>query len=379
MFGDVVRRSKERVGDPIARGLRRYVGLEHLDPGSLRIRRWGDVSDGTTFTSVFRPGQVLFGKRRAYQHKVAVADFEGVCSGDIYVLEPRDPSILLPELLPFVCQSDGFLDHAVETSAGSLSPRTNWESLAGFEFTLGSPEAQAAVSKILIASSTVVESYERARSDHSRVLLAMSNELASLGSTQRPIADLLLDVIDFRGRTPKKLKMSWGGDIAALSARNVLMGRIDLGRDTNYGSDALYRRWMTKGDLRKGDILFTTEAPLGNVCLLEDDRRFILSQRVVALRPDPAIVEPSFLVAVLRSADFRRALAQRTTGSTATGVRVAALKEIPVNIPGLDAQQAATETLGRLEEAEGRISERHSTAVKVHRGLLTAVFSGERG
>ena len=96
-FGDVVQLSKERSQDPEADGFERYVGLEHLEPNDLKIRSWGDLSDGVTFTSVFRPGQVLFGKRRAYQRKVAVADFSGVCSGDIYVLEPKGDQ-LLPEL-----------------------------------------------------------------------------------------------------------------------------------------------------------------------------------------------------------------------------------------------------------------------------------------
>lgn len=135
-FGDVVRLAKARSPDPLADGFERYVGLEHLEPGDLRIRSWGNVADGVTFTNVFQPGQVLFGKRRAYQRKVAVADFAGVCSGDIYVMETKDPKVLLPNLLPFICQTDAFFDHAVGTSAGSLSPRTNWTSLADFEFSL---------------------------------------------------------------------------------------------------------------------------------------------------------------------------------------------------------------------------------------------------
>jgi type I restriction enzyme S subunit len=73
-FGDVVRLWKARSQDPLADGIERYVGLEHLEPGDLRIRRWGNVADGVTFTAVFQPGQVLFGKRRAYQRKVAMAD-----------------------------------------------------------------------------------------------------------------------------------------------------------------------------------------------------------------------------------------------------------------------------------------------------------------
>jgi len=155
-FGDVVRLVTERSSEPEAAGFERFVGLEHIEPGDLRIRRWGDVADGTTFTSVFRPGQVLFGKRRAYQRKVAVADFSGVCSGDIYVLEPNGKQ-LLPELLPFICQTDAFFEHAVGTSAGSLSPRTNWTSLSGYEFALPPIEEQRRMVVGLVAAQRLGE------------------------------------------------------------------------------------------------------------------------------------------------------------------------------------------------------------------------------
>jgi type I restriction enzyme S subunit len=159
-FGDVVQLSKARSQDPLADGIERYVGLEHLEPGDLRIRSWGNVADGVTFTSVFQPGQVLFGKRRAYQRKVAVAEFSGVCSGDIYVLETKDSKVLLPELLPFICQTDAFFDHAVGTSAGSLSPRTNWTSLADFEFALPCIEHQVSLVELLSASLSAVHAAE---------------------------------------------------------------------------------------------------------------------------------------------------------------------------------------------------------------------------
>ncbi len=163
-FGDVVRLSKARSQDPLTDGIERYVGLEHLEPGDLRIRRWGSVAEGVTFTSVFQPGQVLFGKRRAYQRKVAVADFSGVCSGDIYVLETKDAQVLLPELLPFVCQTDAFFDHAVGTSAGSLSPRTNWTSLASYEFLLPPPEEQENIAFLLASSDEYIYQIQSTRS-----------------------------------------------------------------------------------------------------------------------------------------------------------------------------------------------------------------------
>ena len=191
-FGDVVRLSKSRVADPEAAGIERVVGLEHIEPGDLRIRRWGDVADGTTFTTLFKPGQVLFGKRRAYQRKVAVADFEGVCSGDIYVLEPAN-NRLMPELLPFLCQTDAFFDHAVGTSAGSLSPRTNWTSLASFEFLLPPIQEQARLVEALSACVTYLDVLET---------LAASSKLA-LGSLLKSLSEfgrltLLGDLVEAR-------------------------------------------------------------------------------------------------------------------------------------------------------------------------------------
>lgn len=146
-FGDVVENINETERAPAEAGIERFIGLEHLEPGSLHVCTWGDVAEGTTFTRRCRPGQVLFGKRRAYQRKVAVAEFDAVVSGDIYVLAPKNHR-LLPELLPFLCLSERFFQHAVGTSAGSLSPRTNWSSLAGFEFDLPPLDQQRRIAEI---------------------------------------------------------------------------------------------------------------------------------------------------------------------------------------------------------------------------------------
>jgi hypothetical protein len=150
-FGDVVRNVDEAVRDPLTCDLERFVGLDHIDPESLRIKRWGLIADGTSFTRKFTTGQVLFGKRRAYQRKVAVADFDGLCSSDILVFEPADDQ-LLPELLPFIVQTEGFFQHALGTSAGSLSPRTRWRDLAAYVFTLPPLDEQRRIAEIMWAA-----------------------------------------------------------------------------------------------------------------------------------------------------------------------------------------------------------------------------------
>lgn len=178
-FDDVVENLNETC-DPAEAGLERVIAMEHLEPGSLHIRAWGNVADGTTFTRRCRPGQVLFGKRRAYQRKVAVAEFDAVVSGDIYVLAPKGDR-LLPELLPFLCLSERFFQHAVGTSAGSLSPRTNWSSLASFEFDLPPLDQQRRIAEILWAVDEVPQRWKACENQHAQSLYEFVSGLTLRG------------------------------------------------------------------------------------------------------------------------------------------------------------------------------------------------------
>ena len=111
---------KDRVDDPAEAGVERYVGLEHSTPSRLTIRRWGDIRRTSTATKLrFEPGDIIFGKRRAYQRKVAVADFDGICSAQRWS-SSRRPQLLCPSFLPFFMQSDLFM-RAREADLGGLA------------------------------------------------------------------------------------------------------------------------------------------------------------------------------------------------------------------------------------------------------------------
>jgi len=141
--------------EPSETTLERYVGLEHLDPETLKISRWGTPSDVIGEKLHFWPGDIIFGKRRAYQKKLAVADFEGICSAHAMVLRAR-PEIVLPEFLPFFMQSDMFFERALSISVGSLSPTINWGSLAKQEFPLPPLDEQRRIAEILWAADEVI-------------------------------------------------------------------------------------------------------------------------------------------------------------------------------------------------------------------------------
>ena len=133
------------------------VGLEHIEPYDMLLKNY-DVDVETTFTKSFKRGQILFGRRRAYQHKACVATCDGICSGDITVIEPIEGAVF-PDLLPFIIQNEDFFEHAIKGSNGALSPRVKWEHVANFEFNLPSIDEQKVLAEKLWAAYEVKQSY----------------------------------------------------------------------------------------------------------------------------------------------------------------------------------------------------------------------------
>lgn len=156
-LGEIARESRETLrGDKAGIPL---VGLEHIEPGELTLASW-EVDRENTFTKTFKKGHMLFGRRRAYLKKAAFAPFDGICSGDITVIE-ADGERLLPELLPFIIQNETFFDYAVEKSAGSLSPRAKWEHLRNFEVTLPPLDEQKKLAELFWAANSAREAYKK--------------------------------------------------------------------------------------------------------------------------------------------------------------------------------------------------------------------------
>lgn len=268
-FGEVVRLSKARCAEPLADGLDRFVGLEHLEPGDLRIRRWGNVADGVSFTSVFKPGQVLFGKRRAYQRKVAVADFAGVCSGDIYVLESLDADVLLPELLPFICQADAFFEHAVGTSAGSLSPRTNWTSLTDFEFALPDLTTQNKVALLLQSHMSALDALECLETSTRALRKSL---LFDRAETFRKSETVTLESVVAEGRPITygivKPGLRYEGGIPVIKVRDFPDG-IVLENDLLLTSPEIEKSYR-RSRLLPGDLLFSIRGTVGRMAFVPE-------------------------------------------------------------------------------------------------------------
>lgn len=165
----------DRIDDPAEADVEYYVGLEHLDSESLSIRRWGSPSDVEATKLRFRTGDIIFGRRRAYQRKLAVAPFDGICSAHAMVLRAK-PEVALPEFLPFFMQSDLFMERAKEISVGSLSPTINWRTLAGEEFALPPLAEQKRMADVLGVVEKLGSSFDATNDAIERVIRSLSSE-----------------------------------------------------------------------------------------------------------------------------------------------------------------------------------------------------------
>ncbi len=385
-FGDVVRLSKERSQDPEADGFERYIGLEHLEPSDLKVRSWGKISDGVTFTSVFRPGQVLFGKRRAYQRKVAVADFSGVCSGDIYVLEPKGNQ-LLPELLPFVCQSEPFYDYVISMSQGGLSPRVNWKALAKYEFTLPPLEEQRRIAQVLRAA----ERYQNALYDLSERGISSRDSLVdhrmrglTLGATtchERvgryfngwnlvPLGELLTtaqyglsESLQSKGKYPILRMMNLEDGKATADDLKFL----DL-------SDSDFETYR----LVSGDVLFNRTNSyelVGRTGVYDLPGDFVFASYLIRLKPDIDRLLPEYLSAFLRAPIGRRqVMSFATRGVSQANINASNLKRVLVPVPPIEYQKEVVELLGAADSSRrgaiARLQVARDLAVKVVNGGL---------
>lgn len=194
-FGDIAQNVAVRV-DPVDATTDVYVGLEHLDPSTLHLHQWGHPTDVTGQKLAFIKDDVIFGRRRAYQRKLAVAEVDGICSAHAMVVRAK-PKVILPEFLPFFLQSDMFMERAIEISVGSLSPTINWKTLRVQEFPLPPLEEQKHIAELLWAANKAVETKSSLVSSLAKAKATSIRQFCQRGITHSSFKQSVLGDIPF--------------------------------------------------------------------------------------------------------------------------------------------------------------------------------------
>lgn len=157
-FGDVAIQTKEVV-DMGNTQLTRYVAGEHMDSEDIHIRRWGTVGDGylgPAFIRRFHKGDILYGSRRTYLKKVAIADFDGITANTTFVIKAKE-ELIEPVLLVHLMLSKSFTEYSVTNSRGSVNPYINWKDIADYEFLLPPKPEQKRIAALLWSADEMIE------------------------------------------------------------------------------------------------------------------------------------------------------------------------------------------------------------------------------
>jgi len=388
-FDEIAESIGERV-EPGDADTEYYVGLEHLDTESLKIRRWGTPDDVEATKLRFRTGDIIFGRRRVYQRKVAVAEFDGICSAHAMVIRARE-DVIDKDFLPFLMQSSMFMDRALSISVGSLSPTINWSVLRRQEFPLPPKDQQCRIAEILWAATEVAERIDAAvaQADTARrtILRSCFVHAAAPGRTKTsPLGPVPVewDVVRIgdagevqlgRQRAPKY--QSGSHTKPYLRVANVFDGYLDL-------TDVLEMDF-DDGDfktfaLKPGDILLNegqSRELVGRCAVFNGEIRDCCFQNtLVRFRAGPRLLE-DFAFAYLRHAFYAgvfAAVASQTTSIAHLGADRFARLYMP--IPPKDEQTRFVRMVNDITAGQNRTMAHRECADRMRRTLREQCLAG---
>jgi type I restriction enzyme M protein len=373
-FGDVVKQMKEQV-NPEQDGIERYVAGEHMETENVHIRKWGTVGDGylgPAFIRGFRKGQVLYGSRRTYLKKVAVAEWNGVTANTTFVLQAVEGK-MLQELLPWLMLSERFSKHSVQESKGSTNPYVNYPDIAKFEFDLPPLEQQSRIAKILWELDKVKQAYEQVV--QAAVVLRRARMRLAFADGGYPMLTIREtgEVQLGRQRAPKYQSGSFTRPY--LRVANVFDGSIDysdvLAMDFDERDFPVYC-------LRKGDILLNEgqSRELVGRCAIYDGKLdgCCFQNTLIRYRVGEKLLEDyafAFLQHCFQTGVFA-AISSQTTSIAHLGADRFSNLRIPV--PPKREQQRIVEAYTNYKRAEASSAEHASRIATLQKSIMNATL-----
>lgn len=366
-FGDVVTHIKDRVQDVMACGLQEYIRGEHFEPANLRLigrSTLGDGKHGSAFCMRFRPGDVLYVSRNPQLRKAAIADFEGICANTTYVCRAKE-EYLLQDLLPFIMQTESFVEYTIRNKRGSTNFYLNWSDIAGYEFALPPLEEQRRIVEALQAASKFSDALATAHSSTASNLASYSLEAFTklhedISTPKRPLGELLQQDISngiFRtkGQFGSGTRMINVTDIYAnFEVPTENLDRVPVDDDE-------YESFSAK----PGDVIFNRSSlvlsGIGHACLVPPvNEDLVFECHLMRARPNPALIDARFLCYYALSPHGRQHMLSRAQTTTMTTISQGDVREMLVPCPSIEAQKKIAGNLDQIRQASSSLVERGS-------------------
>lgn len=346
-----------------------YLGLEHLDSGSLKVTRFGSDVAPIGEKLVMRKGDVLFGKRRAYQKKVAIAPFDGIFSAHGMVLRPN-VEVIDPDFFPLFISSDYFLDAAIKISVGSLSPTINWRDLKILEFDLPDLETQRKLAAVLWSINDTMESYKKLISATDELVKSQFMEQFGLpdnnvkGYPLGRIGDVVSDV-----HYGTSAKASDNGKYVYIRMNNITYeGALDLSDIKRIDvADSEIENYI----VRYGDVLFNrtnSRDLVGKTCVFDRKNPMIIAGYIIRLRMN-GLVLPEYLSLFMNTRYAKKLLFSMAKGAVGqANINAKELQDISIIIPPIDEQREFLTLVRQSDKSKLLISRLEKFTLMDYRG-----------
>ncbi|XSG83655.1 MAG: restriction endonuclease subunit S [Methylohalobius sp. ZOD2] len=361
-FGDIAQNVAVRV-DPADAKTDVYVGLEHLDPSTLHLRQWGHPSDVTGQKLAFKKGDVIFGRRRAYQRKLAVAEFDGICSAHAMVVRAK-PKMILPEFLPFFLQSDMFMERAIEISVGSLSPTINWKTLREQVFPLPPLDEQKRIAEILWAADEAVEQFSNASEKLQQTRETYLRGLSSNGAAKKwkvtklsKCFEIVSGQVDPKEEPYRSMPLVAPNHIEQNTGRLIC---IETAKDQN----AISGKYL----FQSGDVVYSKIRPnLRKAFIAEFDG--LCSADMYALRPLPDRIMTRFLLSILLGEHFTSFALTRCVRTGIPKLNRQELSEYELPLPTIEDQKQISSHLEAIDAEEQNLIRHRDEVLELKRQI----------
>lgn len=373
-FGDVVRKCNEKV-DPEGSGLERYIAGDHMDTDDLRLRRWGEIGSGylgPAFHMRFKPGQVLYGSRRTYLRKVAVADFEGICANTTFVLEPKDSDVLLSGYLPVLMQTDAFNLFSVKNSKGSVNPYINFSDLEKFYFALPPISEQQRVIEALSVVTQTIESIDECIDSARQLRKRLGVEIFASQQDLKPLSEFVSESM-YGARFSNSL-YSESGSVAQLRTTDISETGV-----INYAGIPLADLNIAEMEshlLKRGDLVFSRSGTCGITAVFEShDVPTIPAAFLIRFRLKEGL-SPHFLNEFFHSPIGRIMSASLARGAVQKNVSASELVKQMVPVPPMEIQENVVARLKSLTAVIDQFEARRKQLLSVAKEMREDVNRG---
>ena len=380
-LGEVCNEIKDRIqSSKIAVG--EYVTTDSMVKDCGGIVQAGYVPSDVGLVE-YHKGDVLIANIRPYLKKIWLADHDGGCSSDVVVFRSNIDG-LSSEYLYSVLSQDAYFEYVMQKPRGTKMPRGDRDWMKEFRFPLPTLTEQRAIVARLERELAAVEKMkngfealaETAKAEFKAELKEVFEEISCGGAETRRLGDTFR-FIDYRGMTPNKIATG----VPLITAKNIRFGYMDY-RERFYISEEDYAKRQTRGVARCGDILFTTEAPMGYVALA-DQKRFSTGQRIIAFQwPNATEHNNRYFLYYFMSDVFQDQVRENASGATAQGIKSSRLVNLSVLIPECQKQSQVVARLdsakARAEKLEAKAREGVAVCETMRKAILKEAFDLRR-